>query len=109
MCIEHPWPGLSISTFFTIDIYVSRIFQVRETFIFFQNLNKTYTTGNACKPKKQGKLKAVKNICIEVQPGEVFGLLGPNGAGKTSTLKIITAEQAPSNGKVIYSEKCYFF
>ena len=53
-------------------------------------------------PKAQENLKAVKNISIEVQPGEVFGLLGPNGAGKTSTLKIITAEQAPSSGKVFW-------
>ena len=67
-----------------------------------QNLSKTYTTGHPCNPKAQENLKAVKNISIEVQPGEVFGLLGPNGAGKTSTLKIITAEQAPSSGKVFW-------
>ena len=31
----------------------------------------------------------VKNVNLNVKPGEVIGLLGPNGAGKTSTFNMI--------------------
>jgi len=31
----------------------------------------------------------VKNVDLNVKPGEVVGLLGPNGAGKTSTFNLI--------------------
>ncbi|HOV26270.1 MAG TPA: ABC transporter ATP-binding protein [Pseudobacteroides sp.] len=44
------------------------------------NVNKTYN----------GKLKAVDNLNLLVQKGEIFGFLGPNGAGKTTTIKMLT-------------------
>lgn len=43
---------------------------------------------------------AVKSVSLAVDAGEVFGLLGHNGAGKTTTMKIITAEEAATKGKV---------
>ncbi|PWJ93279.1 ABC-2 type transport system ATP-binding protein [Oceanotoga teriensis] len=36
------------------------------------------------------KLKVLKNISFNVEPGEIVGILGENGAGKTTILKIIT-------------------
>ncbi|KAL3876747.1 hypothetical protein ACJMK2_034544 [Sinanodonta woodiana] len=56
--------------------------------------------------KKKGKKKlkktkaVVKNVSFAVEAGEVFGLLGPNGAGKTTTLNMMTADVAPTRGKV---------
>jgi len=41
----------------------------------------------------------LKNISLEIQPGEVFGFLGPNGAGKTTTIKIITGLIRPDTGQ----------
>ncbi len=36
-----------------------------------------------------GKIKAVDNLDLEVEAGQIFGFLGPNGAGKTSTLRML--------------------
>ncbi|MGH7975600.1 MAG: ATP-binding cassette domain-containing protein, partial [Limisphaerales bacterium] len=35
----------------------------------------------------QNATVAVKNLDLEIHPGEIFGFLGPNGAGKTSTIQ----------------------
>lgn len=40
------------------------------------------------------------SLSFAVEAGEVFGLLGHNGAGKTTTMKIVTAEETPTNGTV---------
>jgi branched-chain amino acid transport system ATP-binding protein len=45
----------------------------------------------------------VRNVNIQVQPGEVVCLLGPNGAGKTTTLMTIAGELAPVDGIVMFS------
>jgi ABC-2 type transport system ATP-binding protein len=39
---------------------------------------------------EKSSVKALVEISLEVQPGELFGLLGPNGAGKTTLIKILT-------------------
>jgi len=39
--------------------------------------------------KHYGRIKAVHNLSMDVEKGEVFGILGPNGSGKTTTLSII--------------------
>lgn len=36
-----------------------------------------------------GKKVAVKDLNLQVRPGEVFGFLGPNGAGKTTTMNVL--------------------
>tara|TARA_Y100001968_G_scaffold275723_1_gene269594 strand:- start:92 stop:820 length:729 start_codon:yes stop_codon:yes gene_type:complete len=42
----------------------------------------------------------VKNISLNVAPGEVVGLLGPNGAGKTSTFNMIVGFIKPNQGNI---------
>ena len=39
--------------------------------------------------KNYGRIKAVDQLSLEVNKGEVFGILGPNGSGKTTSLGII--------------------
>jgi ABC-type branched-subunit amino acid transport system ATPase component/ABC-type branched-subunit amino acid transport system permease subunit len=49
-----------------------------------------------------GDLAAVRNLNIEVAPGEVLALLGPNGAGKTTTLLTLAGVLAPLRGEVLW-------
>ncbi len=50
--------------------------------------------------KRFGSKVAVKNLDLDVDPGEIVGLVGPNGAGKTTTLRILTGIIKPSKGIV---------
>jgi len=47
-----------------------------------------------------GTLKAVDNISLNIEDGEIFGFLGPNGAGKTTTIKMITGILTPDSGTI---------
>jgi ABC-2 type transport system ATP-binding protein len=48
--------------------------------------------------KQYGNFKAVDNLNISVESGEIFGLLGPNGAGKTTTVSMLCTILKPTSG-----------
>jgi ABC-2 type transport system ATP-binding protein len=48
-----------------------------------------------------GDHKAVDNLSITIQKGEIFALLGPNGAGKSTTLKMLTGLLKPKHGHIL--------
>ena len=50
--------------------------------------------------KRFGKTVAVKNLDLQVHPGEILGLVGPNGAGKTTTLRMLTGIIRASSGVI---------
>lgn len=50
--------------------------------------------------KNFGGLKALSNINIEIQEGEIFGIIGPNGAGKTTLFNVITGFYPPDAGEI---------
>lgn len=43
--------------------------------------------------------KAVDNLCLEIEEGEIFGLVGPDGAGKTTTMRLLTGILDPTSGE----------
>lgn len=49
--------------------------------------------------RKFGDRWAVRDLNVNIEPGEVFGLLGPNGAGKTTTMRMLSSLIAPSVGR----------
>ncbi|GAB3925574.1 ABC transporter ATP-binding protein [Mucilaginibacter myungsuensis] len=46
--------------------------------------------------------RALSDVSLEVEKGQIFGLLGPNGAGKTSLIRIINQITAPDSGEVYF-------
>ncbi len=50
--------------------------------------------------KQFGDFKAVDNISLSVEKGQVFAFLGPNGAGKTTSIKMLTTLLHPTSGSI---------
>jgi len=59
-----------------------------ENVIHTQNLSKVYS----------GTTRALDNLNLDVQRGEIFGYLGPNGAGKTTTIRLLLDLIRPTAG-----------
>ena len=53
--------------------------------------------------KYYGAVRAVADISLHVQPGEILGCLGPNGSGKSTTVKMLTGLIEPTRGEVLFA------
>ena len=62
-------------------------------------------TQNLCKYFR--KQKAVNNVSLNIEKGQIYGLLGPNGAGKSTTLKMLTGMMKPTAGKIYFDGKLW--
>jgi len=58
--------------------------------ISIENLTKTYASGQ----------HALKDVSLDIRPGEIFALLGPNGAGKTTLISIVCGIVRKTSGNV---------
>lgn len=65
--------------------------------IFIQGLKKRYGSGDTA-------VDALKNVDMQVAPGEVVGLIGPSGSGKTTLLKCLGAVIEPTAGKMMLGD-----
>lgn len=60
-----------------------------------RNVSKSYVTNK----------KAVDNLSLEINPGEIFGFIGHNGAGKTTTIKAIVGLIDFEEGEIFVNDK----
>ncbi|HEY9619443.1 MAG TPA: ABC transporter ATP-binding protein [Crinalium sp.] len=60
--------------------------------VALQNVHKVYNA-----------ISVVNDLCLCIQPGEIFGLLGPNGAGKSTTIRMLTTLTKPTQGEIVVS------
>ena len=67
---------------------------MKKNVLSFENLNKVYNRKNS------NAIKALNNLNLDVNEGEIFGLLGPNGAGKTTFINILGGTVIKTSGKV---------
>lgn len=65
-----------------------------ESFFKLENINKTF-----------GTHRAVYDVSLNVNKGEVFSLLGPSGCGKTTMLRVAAGFEEPESGKVFLDGK----
>ena len=55
---------------------------------------------NVSKTYAKAQTKAVEDLTLEIEAGEIFGFIGPNGAGKSTTIKMITGILSPDSGTI---------
>ena len=53
--------------------------------------------------KNFGNIKAISDVSIDVEPGEVLALVGDNGAGKSTLIKMLCGVLQPTGGDIIIS------
>ena len=56
--------------------------------------------------RRYGDVAAVKDLSLEVKPGELVALLGPSGCGKTTTLRLVAGFLAPEAGEIWVGDRC---
>ena len=52
--------------------------------------------------RRFGRRDVVRDVAVDLSPGEVVGLLGPNGAGKTTIFRMLSGALRASEGHFVY-------
>ena len=63
-----------------------------EDFLRIRNISKSF-----------GKVRALNNISLDVNEGEILGIIGPNGAGKTTLFNVIAGYYRPDSGMISFA------
>src|ERR1043165_104538 len=52
-----------------------------------------------------GKTRAVHELSLSAESGEILSILGPSGCGKTTTLRMIAGLEQPSSGRILFNQR----
>ena len=66
--------------------------------ISIKNAEKIFST-------KNGQVKAVDSVSLEIGKGEIFGVIGYSGAGKSTLIRMLNGLEIPTKGNVIVANK----
>ncbi len=55
--------------------------------------------------KNFGKLSAINDVTLHIEPKELVAVIGPNGAGKSTLFNLICGKYPPSEGEIIFKEE----
>jgi D-methionine transport system ATP-binding protein len=56
-------------------------------------------------PSKQGQLKAVDDVNLEIMEGEIFGVIGYSGAGKSTLIRMLNGLELPTEGSITIGKR----
>jgi len=59
--------------------------------------------------KNFGAIRALTDVDLELDPGDVLGLMGDNGAGKSTLVKIIAGNFPPTSGDIVLQDRSVHF
>ena len=72
--------------------------EIKNPIIEVKNLGKTFSSEN-------GEVVALKNINLQIHPGDIFGIIGMSGAGKSTLVRCINYLEKPTAGEVWFGGK----
>ncbi|WP_306060109.1 ABC transporter ATP-binding protein [Natronococcus wangiae] len=70
------------------------------TAVRLASVSHEYGTGGGFRSRRDRTVTALRDVSIEVDPGEVVGLEGPSGSGKSTILHAVTGLLVPTEGAV---------
>ena len=76
------------------DVFVIEVI-VLEPIVEIKQLSKVFGSG-------EGKVAALQDVSLAVQPGEIFGIIGLSGAGKSTLVRCINLLEHPTEGQVLF-------
>jgi len=55
--------------------------------------------------KNFGGVRAVNNVSLTVEAGEIVGVMGPNGSGKTTLFNLVSGALVPDTGEIFFQDQ----
>ena len=66
-----------------------------------KDVTKSFKTSRKIGDLKEKRIKAIDNISMDIEKGQMIGLIGRNGSGKTTLLRLIASILYPDSGKIV--------